>query len=137
MPHAPCKRIPMNKRLVKSYIWDQVEAISRDEMEKLQLERLRAGVDRLAKSVLFYKNKLSEAGVPADSIRSLDDLERLPFTTKGDLRDNYPYGLVAVPMKDVIRVHASSSTTGKPTVVAYTRNDVDLWSDLMARSLAA
>jgi phenylacetate-CoA ligase len=127
----------MNKRLVKSYIWDQVEAISRDEMEKLQLERLRAGVDRLAKTVPFYKNKLSEAGVTADSIRSLDDLERLPFTTKGDLRDNYPYGLVAVPMKDVIRVHASSGTTGKPTVVAYTRNDVDLWSDLMARSLAA
>ncbi|HEX2929577.1 MAG TPA: phenylacetate--CoA ligase [Candidatus Binatia bacterium] len=127
----------MNKRDVKSYIWDEVEAIPRHEMEKLQLERLRAGVDRLAKTVPFYKNKLSEAGVTADSIRSLEDLERLPFTTKGDLRDNYPYGLVAVPMKDIIRVHASSGTTGKPTVVAYTRNDVNLWSDLMARTLAA
>ena len=127
----------MNKRDVKSYIWDEGEAIPRHEMEKLQLERLRAGVDRLAKTVPFYKNKLSEAGVTADSIRSLEDLERLPFTTKGDLRDNYPYGLVAVPMKDIIRVHASSGTTGKPTVVAYTRNDVNLWSDLMARTLAA
>jgi phenylacetate-CoA ligase len=127
----------MNKRDVKSYIWNEVEAIPRHEMEKLQLERLRTGVDRLAKTVPFYKNKLSEAGVTADSIRSLVDLERLPFTTKGDLRDNYPYGLLAVPMKDVIRVHASSGTTGKPTVVAYTRNDINLWSDLMARTLAA
>ena len=127
----------MSKRSVKSYIWDEVETIAPREMEKLQVERLRAGIDRLSKTVPFYKNKLSEARVTADSIRSVEDLERLPFTTKGDLRDNYPYGLVAVPMKDVIRVHASSGTTGKPTVVAYTRNDINLWSDLMARTLAA
>jgi phenylacetate-CoA ligase len=87
--------------------------------------------------VPFYKKKLSEAGVTADSIRSLEDLDRLPFTTKADLRDNYPFDLVAVPMKEVIRLHASSGTTGKPTVVAYTRNDVALWSDLMARTYAA
>ena len=127
----------MSKRSVKSYIWDEVETLASREMEKLQVERLRAGVDRLSKTVPFYKDRLTQANVTADSIRSLEDLDRLPFTTKGDLRDNYPYGLVAVPMKDVIRVHASSGTTGKPTVVAYTRNDINLWSDLMTRTLAA
>jgi phenylacetate-CoA ligase len=106
-------------------------------MEKLQVERLRAGIDRVSRSVPFYREKLSEAGVTADSIRSLEDLARLPFTTKQDLRDNYPFGLVTLPMKKVIRVHASSGTTGKPTVVAYTRNDITLWSELMARTYAA
>jgi phenylacetate-CoA ligase len=85
--------------------------------KKLQVEQLRAGIDRVSKVVPFYKKKLGEAGVTADSIRSLEDLERLPFTTKADLRDNYPFGLVAVPMKEVIRLHASSGTTGNPTVV--------------------
>src|SRR6185436_16689350 len=92
---------------------------------------------RVSKNVPFYRDRLAESGRTAGSIRSLEDLERLPFTTKSDLRDNYPFGLLAVPMKQVIRVHASSGTTGKPTVVAYTRNDIDLWSDLMARSYAA
>jgi phenylacetate-CoA ligase len=124
-------------RLVKSYIRDQVETLPPQEMERLQVERLRAGVDRISKLVPFYRDKLVEAGVRADSIRSLDDLARLPFTTKNDLRDQYPYGLLAAPMKDVIRVHASSGTTGKPTVVAYTRNDIRLWSELMARTYAA
>jgi phenylacetate-CoA ligase len=87
--------------------------------------------------VPFYRKSLSEAGVSADIIRSLDDLARLPFTTKSDLRDDYPFGLLAVPTKEIIRVHGSSGTTGKPTVVAYTRNDIRLWSDLMARSYAA
>ena len=127
----------MSTQVVRSYIWDDVESLPSREMERLQLERLRAGVDRLSRTVPFYKNKLSEARVTADSIRSLEDLDRLPFTTKQDLRDNYPFGLVAVPMKEVIRVHASSGTTGKPTVVAYTRNDIHLWSDLMARTCAA
>jgi phenylacetate-CoA ligase len=122
---------------VRSYIWDEVEAMSPRERERLQVERLRAGVDRVAKRVSFYNSKLNEAGVTADSIRSLEDLDRLPFTTKQDLRDHYPFGLVAVPMKEVIRLHASSGTTGKPTVVAYTRNDIALWSDLMARMCAA
>jgi len=127
----------MSKRTVRSYIWDNVESLARREMEQLQLERLRAGVDRLSRTVPFYKNKLNEARVTADSILSLEDLDRLPFTTKQDLRDNYPFGLVAVPMKEVVRLHASSGTTGKPTVVAYTLNDINLWSDLMARTCAA
>src|SRR5262245_45006156 len=127
----------MSKQLVSSYIWDDVETLPQVDMERLQVERLRAGIERMSKAVPFYRAKLSEAGVTADSIRSLEDLDRLPFTTKTDLRDNYPFGLVAVPMKEVIRLHASSGTTGKPTVVAYTRNDVALWSDLMARAYAA
>jgi phenylacetate-CoA ligase len=127
----------MSKQMVRSYIWDSVESLPPREMEQLQLERLRAGIDRLSRTVPFYKSKLSEARVAADSIRSLEDLDRLPFTTKQDLRDNYPFGLVAVPMKDVVRLHASSGTTGKPTVIAYTRNDINLWSDLMARTCAA
>jgi phenylacetate-CoA ligase len=102
-------------------------------MEKLQLERLRSGIERVAQNVPFYKRKLQEAGVSIESVRSLHDLARLPFTTKSDLRDNYPYGLLAVPMKEVLRIHASSGTTGKPTVVAYTSKDIRLWSDLMAR----
>jgi phenylacetate-CoA ligase len=127
----------MSKQTVRSYIWDNVESLPPREMEQLQLERLRAGIDRLSRAVPFYKNKLSEARVAAESIRSLEDLDRLPFTTKQDLRNNYPFGLVAVPMKDVVRLHASSGTTGKPTVVAYTRNDINLWSDLMVRTCAA
>jgi phenylacetate-CoA ligase len=127
----------MSRQDVRSYIWDGVETLPRREMEKLQVERLRAGIDRMSKTVPFYRKKLSEAGVTADSIRSLEDLDRLPFTTKADLRDNYPFDLLAVPMKEIIRLHASSGTTGKPTVVAYTRNDIALWSDLMARTYAA
>jgi phenylacetate-CoA ligase len=127
----------MTMRNVRSYIWDEVETLPPHEMERLQVERLRAGVDRVSKTVSFYKSKLNEAGVTADNIRSLEDLDRLPFTTKQNLRDHYPFGLVAVPMKEVVRVHASSGTTGKPTVVAYSRNDVTLWSDLMARTCAA
>jgi phenylacetate-CoA ligase len=122
---------------VKSYIRDEVETIPPQDMEKLQVERLRAGVERVSKTVPFYRAKLSEAGVTADSIRSLDDLARLPFTTKSDLRDHYPFGMLAAPMKEVVRLHASSGTTGKPTVVAYTRNDMNLWSELMARTFSA
>jgi len=127
----------MSMQDVKSYIRDEVETIPPQDMEKLQVERLRAGVERVSKTVPFYREKLSEAGVTAGSIRSLDDLARLPFTTKHDLRDHYPFGLLAAPMKEVVRLHASSGTTGKPTVVAYTRNDLSLWSELMARTFAA
>jgi phenylacetate-CoA ligase len=122
---------------IASYIRDQVETLPREEIAALQLERLGAGVDRISRSVPFYHQKLAEAGISANEIRSLEDLSRLPFTTKADLRDNYPFGMLAVPKKEVIRIHASSGTTGKPTVVAYTRNDLDLWSELMARSMAA
>jgi phenylacetate-CoA ligase len=127
----------MSKTIVTSYIRDDVEAAAREEIESLQLERLRAGVDRISKCVPFYRDRLDAARVTADSIRSLDDLAQFPCTTKSDLRDNYPFGLLAVPMRDVIRIHASSGTTGKPTVVAYTRADIGLWSELMARSYAA
>ena len=98
----------MSKPIATSYIRDEVEVVVRQEIENLQLERLRAGIDRLSKTVPFYRDKLSRAGITADSIHSLDDLARLPFTTKSDLRDNYPFGLIAVPMREVIRVHASS-----------------------------
>jgi phenylacetate-CoA ligase len=127
----------MSKPIATSYIRDEVEALAREEIERLQLQRLRAGVDRVSKSVPFYRDRLSDAGVAADNIRSLDDLTQLPFTTKNDLRDNYPFGLLSIPMREVIRIHASSGTTGKPTVVAYSRDDINLWSDLMARSYAA
>jgi phenylacetate-CoA ligase len=127
----------MSTQTVKSHIWDEVETLPPQEMEKLQVERLRAGIERVSKTVPLYREKLGVADVTADSIRSLEDLARLPFTTKQDLRDYYPFGLVAVPMKEVIRIHASSGTTGKPTVVAYTRNDIRLWSNLMARTYAA
>src|SRR5215813_1182105 len=120
----------------RSYIRDPVEALERSEIQKLQLSRLQAGIERIATNVPFYRERLG-VDFCADNIRSLADLTRLPFTTKNDLRDNYPFGLLAVPMKDVIRIHASSGTTGKPTVVAYTRNDIQLWSELMARSYAA
>jgi phenylacetate-CoA ligase len=127
----------MSKSSVRSYILDPVEALKREELEAIQLKRLRGGIERISQTVPFYRRKLDEAGISAESIRSLRDLAALPFTTKNDLRDNYPFGLVAVPMSEVIRIHASSGTTGKPTVVAYTRKDIDLWSDLMARSYAA
>lgn len=127
----------MSRPIAPSYIRDEIEAVAPRQIESLQLERLRTGIDRLSKTVPFYRDRLSKEGVTSASIRSIDDLARLPFTTKSDLRDNYPYGLLAVPMKEVIRIHASSGTTGKPTVVAYTRNDITLWSELMARSYAA
>jgi phenylacetate-CoA ligase len=127
----------MSTQVVRSYIRDEVETIPPQDMKTLQVERLRAGIERLSKAVPFYQEKLRAAGVTANSLRSPEDLARLPFTTKRDLRDHYPFGLVAVPMKDVIRVHASSGTTGQPTVVAYTRHDIRLWSELMARTYAA
>jgi phenylacetate-CoA ligase len=127
----------MSIPLVRSYIRDEVETIPSQDMKTLQVERLRAGIDRLSQTVPFYQEKLREAGVTAASIHSREDLTQLPFTTKGDLRDHYPFRLAAVPMKEVIRIHTSSGTTGKPTVVAYTRHDVQLWAELMARTYAA
>ena len=123
--------------IFESYIRDKVEALPRKDLELLQLASLREGVERLSASVPFYREKLAGAKLNAASIRSTDDLARLPFTTKGDLRDNYPFGMLAVPLNQVIRIHASSGTTGKPTVVAYTARDVSLWSNLMARVYAA
>jgi phenylacetate-CoA ligase len=122
---------------VKPYIRDQAETLSRPEMEQLQVARLRAGIARVSEAVPFYREKLAQVGVTADSIRTLDDLARVPFTTKQDLRDHYPFGLFAVPMRQIVRFHASSGTTGKLTVVGYTRHDIALWADVIARALAA
>ena len=116
-------------------VWDPVESISRDEMAALQAERLRDCVARVAANVPMYQERLGAAEISPEDVRSLDDLARLPFTVKQDLRDNYPYGLFAVPMDEVVRLHASSGTTGKMTVVGYTANDIAMWADLAARAL--
>jgi phenylacetate-CoA ligase len=111
------------------------ESMHREELEQLQLERLQATLNRVYGRVPFYRKQLDAAGVAPEDVVSLGDLARLPFTTKADLRDNYPYGLFAVPMREVVRIHASSGTTGTPTVVGYTRNDIRTWSNLVARIL--
>ncbi|MFO7988112.1 MAG: phenylacetate--CoA ligase family protein [Thermodesulfobacteriota bacterium] len=113
------------------------ETMPREGLEAIQLRRLQNTVQRVCATVPFYKKQFETAGITPKEIRSLDDLQHIPFTTKQDLRDNYPYGMFAVPMEQVVRIHASSGTTGKPTVVGYTRRDVDTWADLMARSLSA
>ncbi len=119
-------------------IWNEErETMPRAELRALQLERLQDTVERVYARVPYYRDKMKEAGVTPADIRSLDDLRRLPFTTKEDLRLNYPFGLFTVPLDRVVRVHASSGTTGKPTVVGYTRRDIRTWAELMSRTLAA
>ena len=116
--------------------WDErIETMPREQMRALQSENLRSAVRRVYENVKSYRAKMDAIGLKPEDIRSIDDLPKLPFTTKTDLRDAYPYGMICVPMEDVVRIHASSGTTGKQTVVAYTKNDVDLWSNVMARSL--
>jgi phenylacetate-CoA ligase len=112
---------------------EEFETLPREALEALQVKRLQQVVQRVYHTVGFYKRTFDNAGIKPDDIKSLDDLKRLPFTTKQDLRDNYPYGLFAVPMSSVVRVHASSGTTGRSTVVGYTKRDIDTWSELMAR----
>ena len=102
------------------------ETMPRDRLRELQTERLHATAHYVYERVALYRKRFDEAGVPPDSVRSLDDLRRLPFTRKSDLRDHYPFGLFAVPRREVARIHGSSGTTGKPTVVGYTRADVEL-----------
>jgi phenylacetate-CoA ligase len=111
------------------------ETMPREELEALQLRRLKAMVEKVYYNVPFYQNRFNEMGIRPEQIRSLDDLKYLPFTEKQDLRNNYPFGLFAVPRDNVVRVHASSGTTGKATVVGYTQRDVNTWAELMARSL--
>ncbi|MDR1493133.1 MAG: phenylacetate--CoA ligase [Planctomycetaceae bacterium] len=117
-------------------IWDKIETLPQSELKLLQVERLRRTVERQM-NVPFYKERYATARIAPDSIRSLDDLQRLPFTTKADLRENYPLGFLAAPREEVVRYHGSSGTTGKPTIVAYTKNDLDIWSNLCARFLVA
>jgi phenylacetate-CoA ligase len=117
-------------------IWNEkVECASREEMATIQSERLVRTVQRIYHNIPSYRGKMQEKGlVPAD-IRSVDDLKNLPFTNKTDMRDNYPFGMFTVPMSEIVRVHASSGTTGKPTVVGYTRNDLNMWAEVVTRAL--
>ncbi|NOD64652.1 MULTISPECIES: phenylacetate--CoA ligase PaaK [unclassified Ruegeria] len=116
---------------------DPIEIASIDEIRATQLERLKWSVRHAYNNVAMYKQRFDEAGVHPDDLQQLSDLSKFPFTYKNDLRDNYPFGLFAVPRSEIIRLHASSGTTGKPTVVGYTKNDIDNWADLGARSLRA
>ena len=117
------------------YWQPEKECMTREDLEQLQLERLQSTIYRVGTHVPFYRKKFEELKINYDDFKSLDDLRRLPFTVKQDLRDNYPYGLFAVPQRDIVRVHSSSGTTGLATVVGYTRNDLKNWSDLVARVL--
>lgn len=118
-------------------IWAKEETMSRAELEDLQLKRLKDTVKRVYEHVPAYRAKMEDAGVKPEDITSLADLQKLPFTTKQDMRDHYPYGLFAVPRKELRRIHASSGTTGKPTVVGYTEADLDIWKECVARLAAA
>ena len=118
-------------------IWNETkECMSRDEMTVLQSARLVKTVDRVYHNVPFYRKKMQQLGIEPGDIREIADLPKLPFTTKSDLRDNYPFGLFAVPQSEIVRVHASSGTTGKATVVGYTRRDLEIWSECVARALS-
>ena len=119
-------------------IWDPVhECMPREELEQLQLERLQATINRVYKNVTFYRKKFTDLGIIPEDVRSLADLTRLPFTTKEDMQMNYPYGMFAVPLREVVRIHSSSGTTSKPLVVGYTRHDIRTWANLVARFLIA
>ncbi len=117
-------------------IWAKEEMLSREEMEQLQLRRLQETVTRIYTKVPAYRTKMDGAGIRPEDVKGLEDLRRLPFTNKKDLRDNYPFGLFTVPKKELVRIHASSGTTGKPTVVGYTRKDLDVWTECVARIAA-
>lgn len=119
-------------------IWDPThECMSRDELEQLQLERLQATINRVHKNVAHYRKKFADLGIIPEDIRSLSDLTKLPFTTKKDLLADYPYGMFAVPLREIVRIHSSSGTTNKPIVVGYTKNDVRIWSNLVARFMTS
>ncbi len=115
--------------------WDKkIETLKPDDLQALQLKRLKKTI-RQAQKVGFFKKRLSDAGITASSIKTLDDIQKIPFTKKQDLRDGYPFGLFAVPLREIVRIHTTSGTTGKPTVVGYTKKDLDVWSDLIARNM--
>ena len=114
-------------------IWSEVESYSREKLKKLQTTRLQDTVSRVYNLVPFYKDKFDSMGVKVDHIKSIEDISKLPFTKKQDLRDNYPFGLFTVDKKSIVRIHSSSGTTGKPTVVGYTKEDMKIWNEVMAR----
>ena len=123
--------------MAERYWQKEIETASREEIRAIQNERLVKTVKHVYENVEMYRNRMDEAGIKPEDIKSVDDLRKLPFTTKQDLRDYYPYGLFATPLKDVVRLHASSGTTGKQIVVGYTKNDLEAWEDIAARQLYA
>lgn len=118
-------------------IWAKEETLSREEIEAIQLEKLKKVVSTVYEKVAPYRAKMDEAGIKPEDVKSLNDLKRLPFTTKQDMRDNYPFGLFAVDKSQLARIHASSGTTGKPTVVGYTKKDLETWAECVARLAVA
>ncbi|MCL2694684.1 MAG: phenylacetate--CoA ligase, partial [Oscillospiraceae bacterium] len=120
-----------------NYYKKEIETAPRHELEALQSERLQKQIGYVYDNVAPYRTKMDKAGVKPADIKTVEDLKKLPFTEKQDLRDNYPYGMFAVPMSDVVRIHASSGTTGKQTVVGYTKNDIELWAECAARSIVS
>ena len=116
---------------------EEFETLPRPALEALQLKRLQSTLERVYSNVPFYKASFDNADIKPSIVTGLEDLQKLPFTTKQDMRDSYPYDLFAAPMEEIVRIHASSGTTGKPTVVGYTRKDIEIWSELMARSFVA
>jgi phenylacetate-CoA ligase len=122
---------------MKAFELEPIEKAPREELRRLQLERLQWSLHHAYENVPQFRKKFDAAGVKPSDCRTLDDLRRFPFTTKADLRETYPFGMFAVPMERIVRIHASSGTTGKPTVVGYTARDIDTWSHLMARSIRA
>lgn len=135
LPDSACELMATKHPDPQSF--DPIETASTDELRSLQLERLQQTLHRTYANVAPFRSKCDDHGVRPEDLKSLEDLRKFPFTTKQDLRDAYPFGLFAVPERDVVRVHASSGTTGKPTVVGYTRADIDMWADVCARSLRA
>jgi phenylacetate-CoA ligase len=127
----------MKRENIPATVLEPIETASRDELRTVQLDRLKWSLRHAYENVPHYRAKFDAAGVHPDDLKELADLAKFPFTTKHDLRDTYPYGMFAVPMRDVVRVHASSGTTGKPTVVGYTKNDIEMWAGVLARSLRA
>ncbi|HEY1230763.1 MAG TPA: AMP-binding protein, partial [Ramlibacter sp.] len=127
----------MVQRIPQPSDLEPIERASRDELQAVQLDRLKRTLRHAYENVAHYRRSFDEAGVHPDDLKSLSDLAKFPFTDKKTLRDNYPFGLFAVPREQVVRVHASSGTTGKPTVVGYTKRDIDTWADLVARSIRA
>ena len=123
--------------MTRKYWNESIETASREQLDKMQLERLQKTVKHVYDNVPLYRERMDAAGVKPEDVKTLDDLQKLPFTSKQDLRDTYPYGMFAVPMDDVVRLHASSGTTGKQIVVGYTEGDLDIWNEICARALVA
>jgi phenylacetate-CoA ligase len=137
MTSKPTTRAPRLGAPISEELLDAGERMSQAELREHQLSRMQATLRHAYENVELYRRKFDEAGIKPDDCRTLDDIARFPFTTKADLRDTYPFGMFAVPMKQVSRIHASSGTTGRPTVVGYTDNDLSMWADMVARSIRA